>query len=73
MVRLGGFTNIQQNLYIAPMSNPYTLSGERVSISVADEHLGALGGPPYINEGPQVLPAQRQGVRRLLGQRQLDG
>ncbi|MDY7231010.1 family 43 glycosylhydrolase [Hyalangium rubrum] len=54
-----GFTNIQQNLYIAPMSNPYTISGERVLISSPLGTWERLGGPPYINEGPQVL--QRNG------------
>lgn len=43
-----------QNLYIAPMSNPWTISGERVCISRPDlpwerrDH-------PYINEGPEAL------------------
>jgi GH43 family beta-xylosidase len=54
-----GTTNIQQNLYIAPMSNPYTISGERVLISSPTNTWERLGGPPYINEGPQVL--QRNG------------
>jgi len=54
-----GFTNIQQNLYIAPMSNPYTISGERVLISSPGSAWERRGGPPYINEGPQVL--QRNG------------
>jgi GH43 family beta-xylosidase len=54
-----GFTNIQQNLYIAPMSNPYTLSGERVQISSPLSTWERIGGPPSINEGPQVL--QRNG------------
>lgn len=50
-----GFTNIQQNLYIAPMSNPYTVSGERVLISSPTNVWERRGGPPYVNEGPQVL------------------
>ncbi len=42
-----------QNLYIAPMSNPYTISGAKVRISTptyAWEKVGAA-----INEGPEVL------------------
>jgi GH43 family beta-xylosidase len=54
-----GTTNIQQNIYIAPMSNPYTISGERVSISAPLGTWERIGGPPYINEGPQIL--QRNG------------
>ncbi|HEX8819382.1 MAG TPA: family 43 glycosylhydrolase [Archangium sp.] len=54
-----GFTNVQQNIYIAPMSNPYTISGERVLISSPLGTWERNGGPPYINEGPQVL--QRNG------------
>jgi GH43 family beta-xylosidase len=54
-----GTTNIQQNLYIAPMSNPYTISGERAAISAPTNGWERIGGPPYINEGPEVL--QRNG------------
>jgi GH43 family beta-xylosidase len=50
-----GFTNVQQNIYIAPMSNPYTVSGERVLISSPMNRWERIGGPPYVNEGPQVL------------------
>ncbi|MBV8985093.1 MAG: glycoside hydrolase family 43 protein [Acidimicrobiia bacterium] len=42
-----------QNLYIAPMSNPWTISGERTMISTP-EHDWELSVAP-INEGPQVL------------------
>ncbi len=43
-----------QHLYIAPMSDPHTLSGPRVRISspVKDWE---TGGPLDLNEGPQVL------------------
>lgn len=49
--------NISQKLYIAEMSDPCTLSGERVMISEPEydwEKLGSRGvvGSPYINEGP---------------------
>ncbi|MFN7141034.1 MAG: family 43 glycosylhydrolase, partial [Limisphaerales bacterium] len=39
-----------QNLYIAPMSNPWTISGPRVLISTPNH-----GWEGWINEGPQVL------------------
>jgi GH43 family beta-xylosidase len=50
-----GLTNGQQDLYIAPMSNPWTISGERVLISVPTYDWEKQGGPPTINEGPTVL------------------
>ena len=53
-----GVRNIAQHLYIAPMSNPWTLSGPRVLISKA-ELPWELNGRPLINEGPEAL--QRNG------------
>jgi len=50
-----GNENVQQNLYIAPMSNPWTISGERVCISSPDYGWEKSGGPPFVNEAPQVL------------------
>lgn len=44
----------QQNIYIAPMSNPWTISGERVCISIP-KRKWEKGGQLYVNEGPQVL------------------
>ncbi|MCA9235257.1 MAG: family 43 glycosylhydrolase, partial [Planctomycetales bacterium] len=46
-----------QNLYIAQMSNPWTITGPQVLISSATYswELAAGGGGPRINEGPQVL------------------
>lgn len=49
-----GFENVAQHLYIAPMSNPWTISGERVRIS-SPELPWELHGRPLINEGPEVL------------------
>jgi GH43 family beta-xylosidase len=58
-----GTVNTQQNLYIAPMSNPWTISGERALISEPTQIWERRGGDgvnwPYINEAPQVL--QRNG------------
>lgn len=49
-----GFENGAQNLYIAPMSDPLTISGERVCIS-RPEHDWELHGWPDVNEGPEPL------------------
>ena len=50
-----GTTNVQQNLYIAPMSSPTTISADRRLISQPTNSWERIGGPPYINEGPEVL------------------
>ncbi|GAB1539991.1 hypothetical protein NUACC21_26600 [Scytonema sp. NUACC21] len=50
-----GDNNVQQNLYIAPMSNPTTLSGSRVKISSPTYGWESFGSPPTVNEGPQVI------------------
>lgn len=52
-----GEENVCQNLYIAKMENPYTLTSERVLISTPEfewEKRGASGktDSPFINEGP---------------------
>lgn len=49
-----GTNNVGQNLYIAPMSNPWTISGERVCLS-EPEHPWEKIGNPWVNEGPEVL------------------
>jgi GH43 family beta-xylosidase len=48
-----GFENVAQNLYLAPMSNPWTISGKRVCISRPEHHWEKNGLP--INEGPETL------------------
>ena len=55
-----GDVNVCQNLYIAEMKDPYTLSSPRYLISTPEydfEKLGAEGGieDPFINEGPYGL------------------
>lgn len=58
-----GNVNGQQNIYIARMKNPYTISGERVRISSPEldwETIGDLNNPndvPHVNvnEGPVAL------------------
>lgn len=58
-----GIVNVAQYLYIAPMSNPWTISGERVEIS-QPEYLWELNGNPQINEGPQAL--YKDGVTHII-------
>jgi GH43 family beta-xylosidase len=50
-----GDVNIQQNTYIAPMSDPLTVSGPRVLLSRPEFDWEKAGGPPYINEGQAIL------------------
>ena len=50
-----GDVNGRQDLYIAPMRDPWTLSGPRVAISRPTFPWEVRGGPPTINEGPQAL------------------
>lgn len=42
-----------QNLYIAPLANPWTVSGPRVEIAIPNQAWEISGGP--VNEGPAVL------------------
>ena len=48
----GSPSGSQQNIYIAPMSNPYTLSGAPVMISAPTLAWETVGSPPAVNEGP---------------------
>jgi GH43 family beta-xylosidase len=41
-----------QNIYIAPMSNPYALNGAPVLISAPTLAWETVGTPPSVNEGP---------------------
>ena len=50
-----GNENVAQNLYLAPMSNPWTISGARVCISRPELEWEKRGGSPLINEGPETL------------------
>ncbi|WP_218575188.1 family 43 glycosylhydrolase [Limnoglobus roseus] len=49
-----GAANDRQNLYIAPLANPYTLGGPRVEISRPTLPWETIGSP-HVNEGPQVV------------------
>ncbi|RFM29696.1 glycoside hydrolase family 43 protein [Deminuibacter soli] len=58
-----GDTNGRQDIYIAAMSNPWTIEGNRVKLSSPEYSwekngdLGASSNPPHVdvNEGPQAL------------------
>lgn len=50
-----GDVNISQNTYIAPMSDPLTISGPRVLLSEPTLDWERAGGPPYIQEGQAIL------------------
>lgn len=47
--------NIQQNLYIASMSNPWTINGQRILLSEPTFDWEKPITGPAINEGPQFL------------------
>jgi GH43 family beta-xylosidase len=49
-----GTANVAQNLYIAPMTDPWTVSGERVLLS-RPELAWEKVGQPLVNEGPEAL------------------
>lgn len=49
-----GAENVAQNLYIASMSDPLTISSDRVCIS-RPEHDWEEHGRPLVNEGPEAL------------------
>ncbi|PAK54537.1 family 43 glycosylhydrolase [Paenibacillus sp. 7541] len=53
-----GDINISQNTYIAPMSDPLTISGPRVLLSEPTLDWERAGGPPYIQEGQAILKHQ---------------
>ncbi len=49
-----GTENVAQNLYVAPMRDPVTISGLRVLISRPEQPWERFG-QPYVNEGPTAL------------------
>jgi GH43 family beta-xylosidase len=50
-----GDVDVQQNIYIAKLSDPYTITGNRVAISTPDYSWEKIGAPPTVNEGPEIL------------------
>ena len=49
-----GTVNVQQNIYIAPMADPWTVEGPRVVLS-EPTYAWEKHGEPDVNEGPAVL------------------
>ena len=50
-----GNTDGRQDIYIAPMSDPTTVSGNRVLLSSPTFDWERFGGPAYVNEAPEAL------------------
>jgi GH43 family beta-xylosidase len=50
-----GDTNVEQNLYLARMSSPTTVTGGRYAISQPREPWERVVGNPFINEGPEPI------------------
>ncbi|WFE36349.1 FG-GAP-like repeat-containing protein [Micromonospora sp. WMMD975] len=50
-----GTTNVEQNLYLARMSNPTTVTGPRYRISQPRESWERVVGEPFVNEAPEPI------------------
>jgi len=50
-----GDVNVRQDIYIAKMTNPYTVDGDRILLSKPENEWEVKGGTPAINEAPQYL------------------
>lgn len=50
-----GDVNLQQDIYIVKMTNPWTATGDRVRLSQPEHSWETKGGKPAINEAPQFL------------------
>lgn len=50
-----GDANVEQNIYLARMTDPWTVTGRRVAISTPSHPWETGGAPPKVNEGPAVL------------------
>jgi len=50
-----GNSNGEQDIYIAKMSDPLTISSGRVMISSPTYDWEKMGAPPTVNEGPEML------------------
>jgi GH43 family beta-xylosidase len=50
-----GDVNTEQDIFIALLSNPWTISGNRVLISSPTYDWEKRGAPPAVNEGPEVI------------------
>lgn len=58
-----GDVDVSQQLYIAPMSDPFTICGKRACISVP-EYEWERHGRPTVNEGPEAL--QKDGTLHIV-------
>lgn len=50
-----GTANLEQDIYIAKLSDPLTMQGHRVMISSPSQSWEKVGAPPAVNEGPEAL------------------
>jgi len=50
-----GITNLEQDIYIAKLSDPLTMQGHRILISSPNQSWEKAGAPPAVNEGPEAL------------------
>lgn len=50
-----GNTNVRQDIYIAEMTDPLTVTGARVMLSKPELAWELNGNPPGVNEGPQFI------------------
>jgi GH43 family beta-xylosidase len=50
-----GSSNVDQRIYIAELSDPLTVKGDRTCISIPQYDWEKRNGPPWINEGPEAL------------------
>ncbi|HTL73047.1 MAG TPA: glycoside hydrolase family 43 protein [bacterium] len=50
-----GSSNVDQRIYLAELSDPLTVKGGRVCISVPQYDWEKRDGPPAVNEGPEAL------------------
>jgi len=50
-----GTVNVEQDIYIAKLSDPVTMQGKRVMISSPTQSWEKVGTPPAVNEGPEAL------------------
>ena len=55
-----GDINVQQVIYIAKMTDPLTVEGDRMLISRPDHEWEKNGGVPAINEAPQILKSDEK-------------
>ena len=50
-----GDVNVEQDIYIAKLKNPWTIDGNRVLLSSPTLAWEKMGAPPAVNEGPEGI------------------